>query len=131
VASKRWSTRIFGEYTFLEDSRYASQAKNARGKNSHTVATVNGSELGKSAPSAVHPTPRRERRGDPVTATGMSGDFAPCANAAASGRWSMRSFGEYAFLEDSRYASQAENAGSASVWIFPARDGVSEESQSK
>src|SRR5262249_26840085 len=79
-------------------------------ENSHTVATVNGSEPGKSAPSAVHPTPQRERHGDPVTATGMSGDFAPCANAAASGRWSMRSFGEYALLEDSRYASQAENA---------------------
>jgi hypothetical protein len=40
--------RIFGEYSFLEDSRYVSQAKNAQGKNSHTVARVNSSELGKS-----------------------------------------------------------------------------------
>jgi hypothetical protein len=30
-ASKRCSTRIFGEYAFLEDSRYVSQAKNACG----------------------------------------------------------------------------------------------------
>jgi len=54
AASKRWSTRNFGEYAFLEDSRYASQAENARRKNSHTVATVSSSELGKSAPSAAH-----------------------------------------------------------------------------
>jgi hypothetical protein len=49
AASKRWSTRIFGEYAFLEDSRYASQAKNTRGKNSHTIARVSGGELVKSA----------------------------------------------------------------------------------
>jgi hypothetical protein len=78
AASKRWSTRNFGEYAFLEDSRYASQAKNARGKNSQTVATVSNSELGKSAPRAVHPTPpQRARRGDPVAAAGMNGDFVP------------------------------------------------------
>jgi len=46
---ERWSTRIFGEYAFLEDSRYASQAKNERGKNSHTVARVSGGQLVKSA----------------------------------------------------------------------------------
>src|SRR5262249_32653617 len=45
AASKRWSAHIFGEYAFLEDSCYASQAKNARGKNSHTVARVSGGEL--------------------------------------------------------------------------------------
>src|SRR5262249_62354016 len=77
TASKRWSTRNFGEYAFLEDSRYASQAKNARGKNSQTVATVNSSELGKSAPSAAPATPpRREHRGDRVTAAGLNRDFA-------------------------------------------------------
>jgi hypothetical protein len=42
--------------------------------------------------------------------TGMSGDLAQCAKPATSAPWSMRSFGEYAFLEDSRYTSQAENA---------------------
>jgi hypothetical protein len=65
AASKRWSTRIFGEYAFLEDSRYASQAKNARGKNSHTVARVNGSERGKSAAEIRSPdaaTTRASRR---------------------------------------------------------------------
>jgi hypothetical protein len=31
--------------------------------------------------------------------------------ARCPARASRRSFGEYAFLEDSRYASQAENAG--------------------
>jgi len=78
AASKRWSTRNFGEYAFLEDSRYASQAKNARGKNSHTVAAVNSSEPGKSAPSAAPATPpRRERRGDCRYSAGVNGDFAP------------------------------------------------------
>jgi hypothetical protein len=62
AASKRWSTRNFGEYAFLEDSRYASQAKNARGKNSHTVARVNGSELGKSAPNFARPTPPQQQK---------------------------------------------------------------------
>jgi hypothetical protein len=91
AASKRWSTRNFGEYAFLEDSRYASQAENARGKNSQTVARVNGSELGKSAPSTAHPThevvdppleftPRGPRRDANavhlVTGTDMNGDFA-------------------------------------------------------
>src|SRR5262245_24432977 len=62
-------------------------------------------------PSAAHSTPpRRERCEDSVTGTSMSGDFAQCANPATSGRWSTRSFGEYAFLEDSRYTSQAKNA---------------------
>jgi hypothetical protein len=28
AAPRRWSMRIFGEYAFLEDSRYASQPKN-------------------------------------------------------------------------------------------------------
>src|SRR5262249_14549729 len=78
AASKRWSTRNFGEYAFLEDSRYASQAKNARGKNSQTVSTVNSSELGKSAPSA--PCTRCCRDAGiartSVTAAGMNGDFA-------------------------------------------------------
>src|SRR6516225_7341110 len=55
AASKRWSTRNFGEYAFLEDSRYASQAKNAQRKISHTVATVSSSEMGKSTLSAAHP----------------------------------------------------------------------------
>src|SRR5262249_46802147 len=119
AASKRWSTRNFGEYAFLEDSRYASQAKNARRKNSHTAATVSSSEPGKPAPSAAHQTHevvhpsagvhprggtlRRERAGDSVAKAGMSEDLARCANPATSGRWSMRSFGECAFLEDSRY----------------------------
>jgi hypothetical protein len=48
ATSAPWSMRSFGEYAFLEDSRYASQAKNARGKNSHTVARVSGGELGAS-----------------------------------------------------------------------------------
>src|SRR5262249_24360204 len=99
----------------------------------HTVATVSSSELGKSAPSACSPThevvdppseftpasdtPRRERGGDTVTKAGMRGHLARCANPATSGRWSMRSFGEYAFLEDSRYASQAKNAGDAKIVV--------------
>ena len=82
AASKRWSTRIFGEYAFLEDSRYASQAKNARGKNSHTVATVNSSELGKSAPSAAPATPpRREHRGDPRYCGRHEGRLCPDARS--------------------------------------------------
>src|SRR5262245_36130693 len=32
ATSEPWSMRSFAEYAFLEDSRYASQAKNARGK---------------------------------------------------------------------------------------------------
>jgi hypothetical protein len=84
---------------------------------------------GKSAPTACSPThevvdppseftpasgtPRRERGGNSVAKGGMSGDLARCANPATSGRCSVRNFGEYAFLEDSRYASQAKNAGDA------------------
>src|SRR5262249_45850750 len=114
AASKRWSTRSFGEYAFLEDSRYASQAKNARRKNSHTVATVSSSGLGKSALSAAHPThevvePRagvhaRERH----AATGASRGYrcgstnagrpCPTRDPATSDGGPTRSFGEYAFL---------------------------------
>jgi hypothetical protein len=42
--------------------------------------------------------------------TGMSGGLAQYTIAAARAPWSTRGFGEYAFLEDSRYTSQAENA---------------------
>src|SRR5262249_57417387 len=41
---ERWSTRIFGEYAFLEDSRYANQTENAGGENSDIVQRANGSE---------------------------------------------------------------------------------------
>jgi hypothetical protein len=56
---------------------------------------------------------RSQRRGDPVTAAGMNGDLAPMRDRGEIERWSTRSFGEYAFLEDSRYASQGKNSGDA------------------
>src|SRR5262245_49778928 len=37
-------------------------------------------------------------------------DFGQCANRQHRGGGPMRIFGEYAFLEDSRYTSQAKNA---------------------
>src|SRR5262249_56362215 len=98
-----------------------SQEKSGRRKSSVSGATVSSSEVGRSAPTAcarthevVDPpsefapasgTPRRERGGNSVAKGGMSGDLARCANPATSGRCSVRNFGEYAFLEDSRYAS--------------------------
>jgi hypothetical protein len=42
--------------------------------------------------------------------TGTSGGLAQYTIAATSAPWSTRSFGEYAFLEDSRYTRQAKNA---------------------
>jgi hypothetical protein len=72
--SAPWSTRSFGEYTFLEDSRYTSQAKNARRKNSHTIATVNSTELGKSSAEVRSP------------GTGLAGNIAMPRPATTSAR---------------------------------------------
>ena len=61
---------------------------------------------------------RSQRRGDPVTAAGMNGDLAPMRDRGEIERWSTRSFGEYAFLEDSRYTSQEDYEGRFDVAEF-------------